>query len=381
MSPEKIEDLVQKYLNGTSTAEERESLDSWYRSQLANSNEWEAELPDEIQLVKEKMFNVIKEHIVPNHSHKFIPHFYRYVAAASVIMVIAASTFFFYKSTQIISSDSAAIERVVIAPGKNGAILTLGDGMKIILDNHALTLMDKANMNGIYKYSDSLLEYKNLFHKAPKSIVTNTLTTPHGNKFTLVLSDGTRVFMNAGSTLQYPEVFNGSERIVKLTGEAYFEVAHNKKSPFKVQVRDQIIEDIGTSFNVSAYEDESFISVTLVEGSVKIEKDKNQVVIRPGQNVLTSESNSAISVKPANLESDLAWRSDLFHFENVQLPEVLKQIARWYNLEIEYEGSIPTKTINGEIYRNINGAQILTILKNLGVNFKLDGNKLIIENK
>jgi|WetSurMetagenome_2_1015567.scaffolds.fasta_scaffold42798_3 transmembrane sensor len=380
MSPKKIEDLVQKYLNGTSTVEERELLDSWYRSQLEDTHEWEADSLDELQLVKEKMFNVIKERITPNLSRKFIPNFYRYVAAA-VIVVIATSTFFFYKSSQIISSDSTAIERVVISPGRNGAILTLGDGEKIILDNHALTLMDKAKMTGVYKYSDSLLEYKDLFHKDKKGVVSNTLTTPRGNKFMLVLSDGTRVFMNAGSTLQYPEIFNGPERIVKLTGEAYFEVAHNKKSPFKVQVGDQIVEDIGTSFNISAYEDESFISVTLVEGSVKIEKNKNQVVISPGQNALTSESNNAISVKSADLESDLAWRSDLFHFENVQLSEVLKQIARWYNLEIEYKGSIPTKTINGEIYRNVNGAQILTILKNLGVNFKLDGNKLIIENK
>jgi transmembrane sensor len=378
MSPEKIEDLVQKYLNGTSTAKERELLDSWYRSQLADTHEWEAESLDEVQLVKEKMFNVIKEHVAPNRSHKFIPHIYRYVAAASIIMIIATSAFFFYKSSQIISSDSIALKRVVIAPGKNGAVLTLGDGEKITLDNHVLTLIDKAKMNGIYKYSDSLLEYKKLFHKAEKGLVTNTLTTPRGNKFTIVLSDGTKVFMNAGSTLQYPQIFNGSERIVKLTGEAYFEVAHNKKSPFKVQVRDQIIEDIGTSFNVNAYEDESFVSVTLIEGSVKIEKNKNQVVISPGQNALTSESNSAISVKQADLESDLAWKSDLFHFENVQLPEVLKQIARWYNLEIEYEGNIPSKTINGEIYRNMNGTQVLTILKNLGIKFKLDGNKLII---
>lgn len=379
MNPEKLENLVQKYLNGTSTAKERKLLDSWYRSQLSNTHEWEAESANEVQLIKEEMFNTIKKRIAPNRSRKFIPNFYRY-AAASIVLVIATSTFFFYKSSQIISSDSIALERVVIVPGTNGAILTLADGKKITLDNHALATIDRGNVAGIYKYSDGLLEYKNILHKAARSIVTNTLTTPRGNKFTLVLSDGTKVFMNAGSTLQYPETFTGSERIVRLTGEAYFEVVHNSRSPFKVRVRDQIIEDIGTSFNVSAYEDESFVSVTLVEGSVKIEKSENQVVINPGQNALTSVGNNVISVKSADLESDLAWRSDLFHFEDVKLPVVLKQIARWYDLEIEYEGSIPTKNINGEIYRNMNGAQVLTILKNLGVNFKLDGKKLTIEN-
>jgi len=381
MSPEKIEDLVQKYLNGTATPKERELLDSWYRRQQQNTQVWEAESVDEEQLVKEEMFNNIKKRIAPNRSRKFIPDFYRYVAAASIIVALVSTGFFFYKSSRIISSDSMAIEQVVIAPGTNGAILTLADGKKLKFGNHAFVPVNQGSLAAISNYSDGLLQYKNSHRQVGKRFVYNTLTTPHGNKFALVLSDGTKVFLNAGSTLQYPETFNGSERLVKLTGEAYFEVVHNTKSPFRVQVKDQIIEDIGTAFNVSAYNDEESATVTLVEGSVKLIKNENEVILKPGQKALTSDGSRAISVKPANFESELAWRSDLFHFEDVQLPVVLKQIARWYDLEIAYEGSIPSKTINGEIYRNMNGAQVLTILKNLGVNFKLDGKKLIIVNK
>jgi transmembrane sensor len=381
MSPEKIENLVQKYLNGTATAKERELLDTWYHSQQLNTKVWKAESIDEEQLVKAEMFNVISKSISNNRFRRLTPNFYRYVATASIVIAILSTSLFLYKSSRIISSDSMAIERVVIAPGTNGAILTLADGKKIKFGNHASVGMNKGNLAAISNYSDGLLRYKNIHRPISDRFVYNTLTTPRGNKFALVLSDGTKVFMNAGSTLQYPEVFNGSERLVKLTGEAYFEVVHNSKSPFRVQVKNQTIEDIGTSFNVSAYNDEESATVTLVEGSVKVKNNENEVVLSPGQKALTSNDSRAIYVKPASFESELAWKSDLFHFEDVQLPVVLKQISRWYNLEIEYEGTIPTKTINGEIYRNMNGSQILVILKNLGVNFKLDGNRLIIKNK
>jgi transmembrane sensor len=381
MNPEEIDYLVQKYLDGTATAQERELLDAWYRSQQQKTKIWEAESPDEETLVKNEMFDVICKSIFHHRFRRRTPNFYRYVAAASIIVAILFTSLFLYKSSQIISSDSMAIERVVIAPGTNGAILTLADGKEIKFATHASVDMNNSNLAAIFNYSDGLLRYKNIHRPISDRFVYNTLTTPHGNKFTIVLSDGTKVFMNAGSTLQYPEVFNSSERLVKLTGEAYFEVVHNSKSPFRVQVKNQIIEDIGTSFNVSAYNDEPVAIVTLVEGSVKVKNNENEVVLIPGQKALTSDESRTISVKPANFESELAWRNDLFHFEDVQLSVVLRQIARWYNLEIEYEGTIPTKMINGEIYRNMNGSQILIILKNLGVNFKLDGNRLIIKNK
>jgi transmembrane sensor len=376
MFPKKIEELVKKYLDGSATPAEREQLDSWYRNRQLNTKEWEADSLDEVQHVKDEMFSVISKQTFPKRSYKLIPNVYKYVAAASIILVIVSVTIFYNSKG---NSDSMANSQVNITPGTNGAILTLANGESVTLGKNALSKISKST-SAINHCEDSLLEYKNSQGKTDKQIAYNTLTTPKGHKFTLVLSDGTKVYMNAGSSLQYPETFTGSERIVKLTGEAYFEVVHNSKSPFKVQVKNQIIEDIGTSFNIYAYADEPYTSVTLVDGSVKVKNNENEAIIKPGQKATTSDNSNNITVKTADFESDLAWRSDLFHFEDVQLAVVLKQISRWYDLEIDYDGTIPSKTINGEIYRNMNGAQVLIILKNLGVNYKLEGKKLIIKN-
>ncbi len=377
MFSKKIEELVKKYLDGSATPEERGQLDSWYRNRLLKTKEWEAVSLDEMQHIKQEMFGVISKRISGGRSKRLIPNLYKYVAAASLIFIILSVTFIYnYKESVNLVADN----REVLSPGVTGAVLTLATGEKVVLGKNALSRMSQVS-SAIGHYGDSILEYKNANSSIAKKIAYNTLTTPNGHKFTLVLSDGTKVYMNAGSALQYPESFAGTERLVKLAGEAYFEVAHDSKSPFRVQVRNQIIEDIGTSFNVYAYADESFTSVTLVEGSVKVKTKVSEAIIKPGQNATTTDGSNHISVKPADFESELAWRSDLFHFEDVQLSAVLKQISRWYDLEIEYEGAIPSKTINGEIYRNMNGKQILSILKNLGVNYTLEGRKLIIKSE
>ncbi|MBP1618133.1 MAG: fec operon regulator FecR [Bacteroidetes bacterium] len=377
MFSKKIEELVKKYLDGTATPEEREQLDTWYRNRLLKTKEWEADSLDEVQQIKHEMFGVISKRISDGRSRRLIPYLYRYVAAAALLFVILSVTFIYnYKG----STNLVADNKEVLSPGVTGAVLTLATGEKVVLGKNALSRMPQAG-SAIGHCGDSILEYKNTNGSAAKKIAYNTLTTPNGHKFTLVLSDGTKVYMNAGSALQYPESFAGPERLVKLTGEAYFEVAHDSKSPFRVQVRNQMIEDIGTSFNVYAYADESFTSVTLVEGSVKVKTKVSEAIITPGQKATTTDGSNQISVKTADLESELAWRSDLFHFEDAQLSAVLKQISRWYDLEIEYEGAIPSKTINGEIYRNMNGKQILSILKNLGVNYTLEGRKLIIKSE
>jgi transmembrane sensor len=371
MFPKEIEGLVQKYLDGSATPEERGQLDLWYKGQQMNTKKWDADSLDEIQRIKDEMFSAISKRVFPNRFHKLIPNFYWYVAASLIFTIVSAAFFYHFKG----NDDTMA--KVIITPGTNGAILTLANGESVTLGTKALSKISMST-SAISQCGDSLLEYKSTHGKVGK-MAYNTLTTPNGCKFTLVLSDGTNVYMNAGSTLQYPEAFTGSERLVKLTGEAYFKVVHNSKSPFRVQVRNQIIEDIGTSFNVNAYSDEVITSVTLIEGSAKVKKNGNEIIIKPGQKALTSDGSDHISVKLADIESDLAWRSDLFHFDDMQLSVALKQIARWYDLDIEYEGAIPSKTINGEIYRNMNGAQILTILKNLGVNFTFEGKKLTIK--
>ncbi|BDU25147.1 FecR family protein [Flavobacterium sp. GSB-24] len=378
MSPENIEDLIHKYLSGTATPQERELLDSWYQNQQTNSQQWVADSFDEEQVIKQEMFAEINAAISPEKVRSIRP-VYKYVAAASVILLVGSITFFLGTSKQTDSKSNPIVVTTNLPGGTNGAVLTLASGEKVQLNNSAANKISLGEATGISSYNDSVLRYEDSKNKANKQIAYNTLTTPYGRQFSLVLSDGTKVYMNAGSTLEYPVVFQGSERLVKLSGEAYFEVVHNSKIPFRIKVKEQIIEDIGTAFNVSAYKDEKSAAVTLVEGSVKVKKKQSEVIIKPGEQAVTVDGNNNITVREADFDSALAWKNGLFHFSDQQLDVVLKQIARWYNLEIEYQGGIPSKTINGEIYRNMDGVQVLAVLKNLGVNYKLEGNKLIIK--
>jgi transmembrane sensor len=374
MYPEQIEDLIKKLITNTATQQEKELLDTWFQKEKKSQTVWEADSLDEENHIKNEMFSVIRNKIASTQVRKIYPSVYKYVAAASILLFIISISFFVIKSKTNDDLNATAALRA-LPPGGNGAVLTLASGEKVQLGKNAL--VNTSKIIGILNYSDTLLEYQNT--KPSKELLYNILTTPYGRQFSLVLSDGTKVYMNAGSTLEYPVAFTGSERLVKLSGEAYFEVVHNSKSPFRIKVGNQIVEDIGTSFNVNAYKEENFTSVTLVEGSVKVSKKEKEVIIKPGQQALTYTYNNVISIKPADFDSALAWKNGLFHFDNAPLSIVLKQIARWYNLEIEYEGGMPTKTIDGEIYRNMDGAQVLSILKNLGVNYKLEGNKLIVK--
>lgn len=379
MISQNIQDLIHKYLNGSATLQEKEILDAWYRAEQLNSQEWTADSSDEETIIKQEMFNSINAVISPVKVRRLNRRIYKYAAAASILLLTASASYFLYtsKTTEI----KANIVTTDLPGGSNGAVLTLANGEKIALKSNALNKINPTKILGISSYNDSVLKYENLKNPADKEIAYNTLTTPYGQQFSLVLSDGTKVYMNAGSTLQYPVVFQGPERLVKLTGEAYFEVVHNNKMPFRIQTAGQLIEDIGTSFNVKAYEDENFSAVTLVEGSVKVQKKLNEVILNPGQQALVYKEKNEISVKVADFDSALAWKNGLFHFKDEKLDVVLKQLARWYNLKIEYQGGIvPSKTINGEIYRNMNGVEVLSILKTLGVNYKLEGNKLMVKN-
>ncbi|UUF12445.1 MULTISPECIES: FecR family protein [Flavobacterium] len=376
MSPENIEDLIHKYLTGTANIKEQEELDSWYKNQQTKSQKWIADSLDEEALIKDEMLSKINAVILPAKTFKIRP-LYKYVAAASIILLAGSTAFFLHTlNTVEFNTSSASIE---LPAGTNGAVLTLANGDKVQLSSNSLKNINPNKISGINSYSDSILKYEDVKNQAYKEIAYNSLTTPNGRQFSLVLSDGTKVYMNAGSTLEYPVAFQGNERLVKLTGEAYFEVVHNSKIPFRIQAGEQLIEDIGTSFNVNAYNDEKFTTVTLVEGSVKVKKKEHEVILKPEQQSISFKGNDLISVRTADFDSALAWKNGLFHFKDQQLEVVLKQIARWYDLEIEYEGPIPSKTINGEIYRNMDGVEVLSILKSLGVNYKLQGSRLIIK--
>jgi ferric-dicitrate binding protein FerR (iron transport regulator) len=379
MEIDELEILVHKYLKGTATESEIQSLNQWYQQQQLVNNEWEADSPDEETIIKAEMFDVISNRTgIQQRRQSTRTIWWSLTAAASLLLLIGTGLYLFH-SKQSAAPQEANLLLDDALPGSNGAILTLSNGQKIQLGNGNTILSDINKTDRIKKYSDSVVVYNSSKNEQVSPTAYNTITTPNGKQFHIVLPDGTKVFMNAASSLQYPLAFSGSERLVKLTGEAYFEVVHNSRMPFRVQVDKQIIEDIGTEFNINSYNDNGTLAVTVLEGSAKVQINKNAVTLTPGQQSLTTTGTDQIVVQSADTESVLAWKNGLFHFNNAPIDLVLRQLARWYDLEVIYEGNIPKKTIDGEIYRDVKFSEVFMILKALQINYRIEGRKVFIK--
>jgi ferric-dicitrate binding protein FerR (iron transport regulator) len=207
----------------------------------------------------------------------------------------------------------------------------------------------------------------------------NTISTPKGGQYQVTLSDGSKVWLNAASSLRFPATFSGKERKVELTGEGYFEVAHNKKMPFHVTVNDLDVEVLGTHFNINAYADESAIKTTLLEGSVKVVKGNETKIIEPGEQASVTTSEDEINVKQqVDLEQVVAWKNGIFQFERADIESVMRQISRWYDIDVDYHGRV-SEHFGGTISRDVNISDVLKMLEMTGgVNFKIDGKKVIV---
>jgi transmembrane sensor len=193
----------------------------------------------------------------------------------------------------------------------------------------------------------------------------------------MTLSDGTQVWLNAGSSVTYPVAFTGYERKVMITGEAYFEVAHNAAKPFIVSKGAMSVKVLGTHFNVNAYDDEAAIKVTLLEGSVEVSNAKVKQLLKPDQQ---AEVNSMIAINDnVNIDAVMAWKNGFFHFGNTGFGDVMKQVSRWYDVEVVYSGQVPERTFGGEIPREANLSQLIQILNESKINCRVEGKKLIIE--
>jgi ferric-dicitrate binding protein FerR (iron transport regulator) len=210
-----------------------------------------------------------------------------------------------------------------------------------------------------------------------KEIVYNTLSTPRGGQYQLILQDGTKVWLNSSSSIHFPTTFRGRERKVAITGEAYFEVAKNSAMPFKITVKDVEVRVLGTHFNIMAYDDENSINTTLLEGSVKISKGSSNKMLAPGEESIVNK-NGDINVIVADIEEVMAWKNGWFQFNAADIQKVMRQISRWYDVEIVYEGKIPISHFSGMISRGNNISQVLAILKAGGVQLKIEGRKIIV---
>ncbi|WP_343303438.1 FecR domain-containing protein [Chitinophaga niabensis] len=301
--------------------------------------------------------------------------------AAAVLLMLGIGGYFMFSGIPS-AERQVQVKRYKndVLPGGNKAMLTLGDGSTISLEDAQQGSLAQQGGSQVIKSADGELAY-NKNGLQGEEIQYNTLTTPLGGQYRITLPDGTSVWLNAGSSLRYPTAFSGKERKVELKGEGYFDVAKNAAMPFYVTLNNGVeVKVLGTQFNVNAYSDEKNIATTLVEGAVLIKNNEIANVLQPGQQSLAGQNNNSLKlVKNADIAAVTAWKEGVFKFNDADIETVMKQLSRWYDIEIVYEGSPVKEYFNGTIPRNVPVSKVLELLELTGlVHFKIEGKRIIV---
>jgi transmembrane sensor len=300
--------------------------------------------------------------------------------AAAIVILALATTFWIQKDSWFSSTHSEWAGRYDedVLPGTDRAILQLDNGEKIILDEIHKGAIVKQGQAQVVKSDTGIIKYNVLAVPNTKQIAYNKIIIPRGGKHQVVLPDGTKVYLNAASSLRFPTAFTGSERKVELTGEAYFEVSTDASKPFIIVANKQEVRVLGTSFNIQAYEDEPLHQTTLISGSIQVEAFNKQILLKPGQ-AAQLINQKELKLTNADVSRALAWKSDLIWLEDYTIESVMRQIARWYDVDIQYEGKI-TQQFSGKIPRNMNLSDVLKVLESTGwVQFEIRNKTVIVK--
>lgn len=378
MTKAEAKELLNKYMKGECTPEEKGLVEHWYLSESSKQS-----LPDDqedFSPEKMQMWDEISEMSdLQNRRKRSGIILWGTSIAAAVLLIFSISNNFFIEKEEALISKKENVQVFDKEAGSNKAILTLGDGSKIILDDALKGNIAIEGGISIRKSSDGSIVYDipELAVRNSKSVPYNTIETPKGGKYQVILPDGSIVWLNAGSLLRFPAIFTGNERNVELSGEAYFEVAKNIDIPFNVRTKNMNIHVTGTQFNVMAYNDESYSAATLVEGSVQVSNPSQKLFLQPGEQVLANET-SKLSKRDADIEETIAWKNGLFQFNNSDIHTVMNQISRWYDVAIEYRGRVSEKHFGGYISRESKLSQVLKMLELSGVRFSVEEKKIIV---
>ncbi|WP_256003961.1 FecR family protein [Pedobacter deserti] len=383
-----VKQLIEKYLNNALTDQERlqllelsadkhhPELNGIIREILEKSDETAVDR-DRMEASLKRVLETDKAAGLKTPATRKL--WWRYAAAA--VLLAGLSTYFWFSNIDPrlseVSKETAQLAEDVL-PGGPKAMLTLADGKKIMLDSAADGSLAAQQGIQIVK-KDGKVIYAAL-GTAPEATAYNTLETPRGGTYQLTLPDGTTVLLNAASSITYPVAFTGKERLVEMNGEAYFEVAHNPKKPFKVKINESnTIEVLGTHFNISAYDDEKIMRTTLLEGSVRLHSNATKGILKPGQQAQVTGKQMAIAdIGHAGIAEVMAWKDGLFNFQDADLQEIMRDLARWYDIEVVYEKQIPKMEFIGEIERSLPLSAVLKGLKMSGVNFRLEKGKRLV---
>jgi transmembrane sensor len=386
---QKIEDLIRKYNSGECTTEEKIWLEQWYQS--FDWNNKSNTIPDgNIKKLKEEVWLALQNSKTPEERvitppavsilSKSIKAWY-YVAAAVTIAAIAVISFYLSRP----SKESNVVNHVAtkqdinsdVLPGTSKAQLVLSDGNVVSLDSARNMQLKEQDGTYINKQSGKLVYNDNAGGNG--KILFNTLSTPRGGEYQLVLPDGSKVWLNAASSIKFPTRFEGKERTVFVHGEAYFEVTKNKEVPFQVKLdNDMTVQVVGTHFNIMAYEDESEVRTTLAEGIVKVISPVKTVLLSPAKQAIMKRGDQRLTVSNADVSKALAWKNGMIEFDGDDLPYIMRQLSRWYDVDVNFAGAIPKGTYKGTIHRQSPLSKVLEILRVAGVQFKMNDKKLIV---
>lgn len=374
MDKNTFHELVNRYLDGTATPAEQALVDR-YCEQLETTGETALE-PAEEELLQQVMYDRILRRIKTPRRRSYR---WAYAAAAAVLALAAVGSVFFFprKQPAAVAVTEKSVFHNDIRPGGNKATLTLANGSTIVLDDRTADTLAPQGNSRITRPGSGQLAYQ-AGAAAPQQPVYNTLTTPAGGQFRLTLPDGSRVWLNAASSITFPTAFTGKDRTVELKGEAYLEVSHNPQQPFKVKVRDMEVSVLGTHFNINAYPDETAIRTTLLEGSVRVNNETQTYTLKPGQQAQL-QPNGHFSLHTVDTEDITAWKDGQFAFNDADIHTVMRQVARWYGAEVTYEGNI-SHHFMGTIPRDVPVSRLLKMLELTGrVSFIVEGNKIIVK--
>ena len=379
-------ELAEKWLNNTITPHEEIEFSEWYNANQDNVVMLSAAFAENEEILRNRILQNIQyrkekdDKVISLRRYSFI----RVAAAAAAILILltGGAWYYFYQKPEAgITKNNSDTDRFKndIDPGSDKAVLTLADGSEIILDNAQTGTLTQQGNTKIILLDAGQLAYNTHGTKANGEVLYNTISTPKGGQYQIVLADGSKVWMNAASSLRFPTAFAGKQRNVELTGEAYFEVAKNAAMPFNVQVNDLNVQVLGTHFNVMAYNDENVIKTTLLEGAVKVTKGTVAGLLKPGQQAKMDKDAGNIKIATADVEETMAWKNGLFLFNNDDIKTIMRQISRWYDVNISFEGNIPAKNFTWQISRNTNVSQVLKMLElTKEVHFKITGKNIVV---
>ena len=383
--------ILDKYQDGTASPAEKALIEEYYR-RLEKAGTTELSLEEEAAL-KDAMYQQIAAR-VSSAKATIIPikrKNYNLVAAAAVLLtLVGAGSYFWLLKKPATPSTQAGTVKVKpqdLPPGRDAATLTLADGQTIILDSANGTITKQGAATVIN--NNGRVSYANTGNEAKPDVVYNKVSTARGNQYQLVLADGSKVWLNSASSLRFPTSFTGDRREVELDGEGYFEIAKNAAKPFHVKTSTQDIEVLGTHFNVNAYNDEEATKTTLLEGKVRVKSEvggqkseataQNSAVLEPGEQAVLSRTNSPLTIHHSpDLDQVMAWKNGWFEFDDTDIKTIMRQISRWYDVDIKYETKTDNEKYGGRISRNLNLSNILKMLENYGVHFRLERKTLTV---